>query len=50
VMDRVADILGLIVLVALATTLVLPGRQTASVVKAFGGAFSSSITAAMGQR
>lgn len=49
-MSKIADIMGLIVGVALVTTLVLPGRQTGTVVKAFGSAFSSSILAAQGVR
>jgi hypothetical protein len=46
-MDKIVDVMGMIVGVALVTTLVAH-PQTANVTKAFGSAFSSSITAAMG--
>ncbi len=45
----IANLFGAIVTVALATTLVAPKSQTAQVVKAFGGAFSDSLRAAMGR-
>jgi hypothetical protein len=46
-MDKVVDIMGMIVGVALVTTLVAhPG--TSGVIKSFGGAFTSSILAAQG--
>lgn len=38
-----------IVAVALVTTLLLPGRQTAQVIQATGGAFSGSLKTAMGR-
>lgn len=38
-----------IVAVALVTTLILPDRQTAKVIGAAGGAFSSSLKTAMGR-
>jgi hypothetical protein len=44
-MDKIVDVMGMIVGVAMVTTLVAH-PQTANVVKAFGSAFSSSITAA----
>jgi hypothetical protein len=46
-MDKIVDVMGMIVGVALVTTIVAH-PQSANVVKAFGGAFSSSITAATG--
>lgn len=47
--DGVFTLLGSIVLLAIVTTLVLPGRQTGSVVTAGGNAFTNSIKAAMGR-
>jgi len=47
-MDRVANVLGAIVVVALVTTIVAH-RNTARVVNALGKAFSGSIRAAMGK-
>jgi hypothetical protein len=47
-LDRVFNILGLIVVVALVTTLVAH-KNTSDVVKAFGSAFSGSLRAAMGR-
>ena len=38
-----------IVAVALVTTMVLPGRQTAPVINAFGDTFSGALKAAMGR-
>jgi hypothetical protein len=46
-MDKVVDILGALVGVAMVTTLVAH-PNTANVVKSFGSAFSSSILAAQG--
>jgi hypothetical protein len=46
-MDKIVDVMGMLVGVAMVTTLVAH-PQTANVVKAFGGAFSNSITAATG--
>lgn len=47
--SKFTDILGTIVLVALVTTLVLPKRQTAAVVKESGSAFANIIKAAQGR-
>lgn len=47
--DKVANIAGAIVTLAVVTTLVLPGRQTAKVIDAVGSSFSGSIRAAMGR-
>lgn len=47
--DDIFDVLGGIVVVALATTIV-SHRNTASVVTAFGNAFSRSILAAQGTK
>jgi hypothetical protein len=46
-MDKIVDVMGMIVGVAMVTTLVAH-PNTSSVVKSFGGAFSSSILAAQG--
>lgn len=46
-MDKIVDVMGLIVGVALVTTIVAH-PQSANVVKAFGSSFSSSILAAQG--
>jgi len=48
-MDKIVDVMGMIVGVALVTTLVAH-PNTANVVKAFGSSFSSSILAAQGIR
>jgi uncharacterized membrane protein len=45
--DKVFNLLGAIVIVALVTTLVAH-KNTSSVVKAFGGAFNNSLKTAMG--
>lgn len=48
-MDKIANVMGAIVTVALVTTVV--SRSTsANVIRAFGEAFSSSIRASLGQR
>lgn len=47
-MDRIANIAGAIITVALVTT-VVAHRNTANVVNALGRAFSGSIRAAMGK-
>lgn len=47
--DKLANILGGILTIALVTTVVLPGRQSAKVIDAFGDAFSGSIRAALGK-
>lgn len=46
-MDKIVDVMGMIVGVALVTTLVVH-PNTANVVNSFGNAFSSSILAAQG--
>lgn len=46
-MDKIANIAGLIVVVALVTT-VVGHPNSASVIKSIGSAFSGSITAATG--
>jgi hypothetical protein len=46
-MDKIIDVLGMIVGVAMVTT-VVAHPQSANVVKAFGSSFSSSILAAQG--
>lgn len=48
-MDKIVDVMGMIVGVALVTTIVAH-PNTANVVKAFGSSFSSSILAAQGIR
>lgn len=48
-MDKIVDVMGMIVGVALVTTIVAH-PQSANVIKSFGGAFSSSILAAQGVR
>lgn len=47
-MEKIADVAGGIILVALATTLV-SHRETARQITAIGGAFSGAIRAAMGK-
>lgn len=46
-MDKIVDVMGMIVGVALVTTIVAH-PQSANVIKAFGSSFSSSILAAQG--
>jgi hypothetical protein len=46
--DKVFNVLGSIVLLAIVTTLVLPDRQTPAVINAGAGGFIGSIQAAMG--
>jgi hypothetical protein len=46
-MDKLVDVMGMIVGVAMVTTLVAH-PQTSNVVKSFGSAFSSSILASQG--
>ena len=46
-MDKIVDVMGLIVGVALVTTIV-SHPQSANVIKSFGSSFSSSILAAQG--
>lgn len=47
--DRIFNLLGAIVMVTLVTTLVAH-KNTANVVKAFGGAFNQSLRTASGQK
>lgn len=47
-MDKIVDVMGAIVGVALVTTIVAH-PQSSNVIKAFGSSFSSSILAAQGQ-
>ena len=46
--DKLFNVLGSIVLVALVTTLVLPGRQTPAVIDSASKGFAGSIRAALG--
>jgi hypothetical protein len=46
--DKLFNVLGSIVILAIVTTLVLPGRQTVGVINASGNAFSGGLRAAMG--
>lgn len=46
--DKFFNLLGTIVILAIITTLVLPGRQTVGVITAGGNAFKDSIFTAMG--
>jgi len=48
-MDKIFDVMGAIVVVALVTTIVAH-PQSANVIRAFGGAFSGSLRAAQGMR
>jgi hypothetical protein len=45
---RIADIIGMIVVVA-GITVVVSSKNTAADIKAFGSAFSGSLSAAMGK-
>lgn len=47
--DKFVTILGTIVVLAIVTTLVLPGRQTPGVLSAFFSGFANAIKAAMGK-
>lgn len=47
--DGIFSLLGSIVVLAIVTTLVLPGRGTAGVATAGGNAFSGALRAAMGK-
>lgn len=47
--DKIANIFGAIVTVALVTTIVQNGSNAAAVITAFGNAFSHSISAAQGR-
>jgi hypothetical protein len=46
--DKVVNVFGSIIVLAIVTTLVLPGRQTPAVINAGGSTFIGSIKAAMG--
>jgi len=46
--DKVVNLFGSIVVLAIVTTLILPGRQTVGVVNAAGNTFTGGIRAAMG--
>ena len=46
--DKIFNVLGSIVVLAIVTTLILPGRQTPAVINASGNAFSGAIRSAMG--
>lgn len=46
--DKIVTIFGTIVVLAIVTTLVLPGRQTVGVINAGGGTFINAIRAALG--
>lgn len=48
-MSTAQQVLMGIITVGLVTTLILPGRQTATVIKAAGSAFSGSLKTAMGR-
>ena len=47
--DKVVNIFGTIVVLAIVTTILLPGRQTPGVITAGGNAFSNALKAAMGK-
>jgi len=47
--DKVVNVFGTIVVLAIVTTILLPGRQTPGVITAGGNAFSNAIKAAMGK-
>lgn len=47
--DKLVSVLGSIVVLAIITTLVLPGRQTPAVLSSAGSAFSGAIRAGLGQ-
>jgi hypothetical protein len=47
--DKIINVAGTIVILAIITTLVLPGRGTATVIKAGSDGFIGSIKAAMGR-
>lgn len=46
--NKIVDIGGTIVILAIVTTLILPGRQTPAVLDSAGKAFSGAIKSAMG--
>lgn len=47
--DSIVSVLGTIVILAIVTTLVLPGRQTPAVLTAGGNAFAGALRAASGR-
>lgn len=47
--DKLFNLLGSIVVLAMVTTLVLPKRETSNVIKSAGGAFSNAIATGMGK-
>lgn len=47
--DKIINVAGTIVILAIITTLVLPGRQTGAVITAGSQGFIGSIKAAMGR-
>lgn len=47
--DKMFNVLGTIVVLAIVTTLVLPGRQTPAVITNFFNGFSGSLRAGMGR-
>lgn len=47
--DDIFSLAGSIVILAIVTTLVLPGRETQNVITATGQSFAGSISAAMGK-
>lgn len=47
--DKVVNVFGTIVVLAIVTTILLPGRQTPGVIKSIGDAFAGSIRAASGK-
>lgn len=46
--DKMFNVLGSIIVLAIVTTLVLPGRQTPGVISAFFGGFNGAIKQGMG--
>lgn len=46
--DKFVNVLGTIVVLAIITTLVLPGRQTPAVISSFFNGFSGSIRSGLG--
>lgn len=48
-LDRLFNVMGAIVTVALVTTVVMRGSDSAAVINAFGNAFSNAIRAATAQ-
>lgn len=46
--DKIFNVLGSIIVLAIVTTLVLPGRNTVGVIDSAGGAFRNALSVAMG--